>query len=425
MLDGGTDWNKAQPNEGNTGESFSKFMAVEFVKQQGIKALPTVNIYGSSYPLAVSQLWLNSARDNFIESSSDDTGHDASTGCGTLFVNFLHYQLGVSIGQISGARGATLAEIYTNLTQKNDGWSTFRDLVDLHYPIDGQYDPPLDNIFPVVDLSAVTAPNIVTWVATGSPTGLAFVQVDKAVPVEIKIALSSDHPAIELQPTAVVRVGELGVFAPFIVHRLPANSSPSIDINLSASYAGRSVSTKVTVIRPEDYTMPPLQLVPKEFEDPCMRHFVEGAPEELVINNFLALFAERPGTTYKWTVDGAKAQINNVPTLLIQALPTAGTKVSVEVVATNSDGLHATGTFSFTTAKATQSLNELAQEIRCRVNHIKNMRQFVPPSDPITRVAPDLTREQLREIETQAARVAREAERIVAGVKKIEALKAG
>jgi hypothetical protein len=59
------------------------------------------------------------------------------------------------------------------------------------------------------------------------------------------------------------------------------------------------------------------------------------------------------------------------------------------------------------------------------VNHIKNMRQFVPPNDPITRVAPDLTREQLREIETQAARVAREAERIVAGVKKIEALKAG
>src|SRR5262249_32221318 len=159
MHDGGTDW-KGTLNEGNMGESLSKFMKAEFVKQQGLEAFPVVN----GIEMAVSQLWLNSARDNFIESSSDDAGRDASTGCGTLFVNFLHYQLGFNIGQISGARGAAFGEIYTTLTHKNDGGSAFKDLVDLPYQRDGHgkpsYPPPLDNIFPVVDLSAVTAPNI-------------------------------------------------------------------------------------------------------------------------------------------------------------------------------------------------------------------------------------------------------------------------
>lgn len=47
-----------------------------------------------------------------------------STGCATLFLNWLHYELGYSWRQIINAGGATLGATYANLTSRPNGFFT-------------------------------------------------------------------------------------------------------------------------------------------------------------------------------------------------------------------------------------------------------------------------------------------------------------
>src|SRR5262249_36552484 len=155
--------------------------------------------------------------------------------CGICFLFFLSDQLNFTIPQIVGASAPSFAGVYTNLTGKSDGWTTFKSMVDAHYPLDGTaYVPPLETVFPVADLVQFNTSQEMSWVSNGPPN-LAGLFLDRPIPVEVKISLSSDNPAVLDVPASVMTSSFKQISL-----TVPAQSAAFMDttVNLSARYAG-------------------------------------------------------------------------------------------------------------------------------------------------------------------------------------------
>src|SRR5262249_25889349 len=120
-------------DEGSMGEGLSRFLGVQFLIAKGISSSVLSGF-------AVVPFWLNSmfpTRPNFIDAAIDDNRPNQITGCATCFLFYLHDQLNFGISQIISAGAGSLAVVYTILTGKTDAWTSFKNLVDLHYPQDG------------------------------------------------------------------------------------------------------------------------------------------------------------------------------------------------------------------------------------------------------------------------------------------------
>jgi hypothetical protein len=116
-------------NEGSKGEGLSRFLSGQFLVANGFLGV------GMDADYAVANLWLNSARQDFVNNAPDDNGYDATNGCTTLFIYYLFHQLGYTINQIVGGAGATLTAVYKNLTgDPNDPFSLFKRLLDARFP---------------------------------------------------------------------------------------------------------------------------------------------------------------------------------------------------------------------------------------------------------------------------------------------------
>src|SRR6476661_3249958 len=96
-------------NEGSAGEGLSRVLSAEFLHQVGLGA----NMSGFD----TAGLWLNSDRGDFVNTVDEhDHAPDAKTGCSTLFINYLSYQLGYNIKRIIAAAAPTFGGVYQNLT---------------------------------------------------------------------------------------------------------------------------------------------------------------------------------------------------------------------------------------------------------------------------------------------------------------------
>jgi hypothetical protein len=85
-------------------------------------------------------------RQDFINNAPDDAGADATNGCTTLFIYYLHHQLDFSINQIVAAAGVTLAAVYRNLTNNSDDpFPHFKQLLDSRFPLQTASDVPGPN----------------------------------------------------------------------------------------------------------------------------------------------------------------------------------------------------------------------------------------------------------------------------------------
>lgn len=140
-------------SEGSKGEGLSLFLGGQFLTQNNFLDL------GIQADFGVAHSWLNSSRPDFVNIASDDTAHDATTGCTTLFIYYLCCQLGFTINQIVGAGASTLAGVYRNLTgDTGDPFPFFSQLLDRAFPsrtrsaVPG---PNLDNPWPLATLSFV------------------------------------------------------------------------------------------------------------------------------------------------------------------------------------------------------------------------------------------------------------------------------
>jgi hypothetical protein len=226
-------------NEGNKGEGLSRFLSAKFVRDvyPDAVALPTVRF--SSFN--TSNLWLNSMRDNFLEVDDGDIDPNEKIGCATLFLFWLHDELGFSVQQIINAGAGKLSSVYANLTGDSwvNAWPNFSGLVDSHYPhsrkksfFTPMYDPPFDSIYPVAELKFLDAPPVLSWVVNAREN-VARVFLTRPLTVDVDVMLASDDPAVAV-PESVRTTYSAKV--PLTVKTQSAGSTPK-DVTLTASYA--------------------------------------------------------------------------------------------------------------------------------------------------------------------------------------------
>jgi hypothetical protein len=123
---------------------------------------------------ASASSWLNSARPDWV-STTEGTDRDyVSIGCATLFINYLRYQLHVSLARIVQAGGTTLQAAYQHLTGSADAFGPFAALLQRHFPAGPHVDLPGDNPFPLLDPASwggweslggvlTSPPKVVAW----------------------------------------------------------------------------------------------------------------------------------------------------------------------------------------------------------------------------------------------------------------------
>ena len=241
-------------NEGSIGEGLSHFLGGQFRVNNG---------YGNTLPgVAVTPLWLNGGRGDFVDQNPDDIFSDQTNGCTTSFIYYLHSQLQRDVRSIIRAKAATLAGVYQNLTGGIDAWKSFHDLVESHYPpwINNKrysYSPVGDNFFPVSNLVGLSAPAELTC---GYREKNGEVTIERPAMAEVFVTLTSDDPRLVSISPKYLKIPVGGNNASFTLkaakHTLPvANQSTKIH----ASYAGVEKSLSITVVSPavKSVTFPP------------------------------------------------------------------------------------------------------------------------------------------------------------------------
>ena len=115
-------------DEGQAGEALSLLLGAEFLVAAGL---------GSSMPgFDSANRWLGNGRTDYINTPPDrDNKHDAKVGCAILFLYYLKVQLGFSVLQIIQAGAPRLADVYRNLTgRQDDPFLRFKKILDRAFP---------------------------------------------------------------------------------------------------------------------------------------------------------------------------------------------------------------------------------------------------------------------------------------------------
>ncbi|WP_047496068.1 hypothetical protein [Terriglobus sp. TAA 43] len=386
-------------NAGNKGEGLSLFMAEQFLLKEfpGVSALPSL----TTATWNCTKNWLNSPRVNFLEINDEDISLDSpEVGCATLFLMYLHDQLGYSVVDIVNAGANHLSNVYENLTHDSwtNAWPKFSALVNGHYPVTpgiNTYFPPLDTIFPLSDLIFFAAPVVATWLAT-APVPLV-VTVDHPAVMPIPLTITSSDTTIIPNSMLTIGAGMTSASVPLVV--LPQlDTFPTTTVTLTVSYAGRTLTRNVTVKALGATTFGPLDIQPYPAADPCMIAVVASTELTLAVTN-LNVFPDQNGLTFAWSVMGATPVATNTPTLTITALPAAGTNVTINLTVTNPQGLSAKGTYTFQTVSQRLSIKQLEAELACRLAKFRNGNLSIPRWVPIERGGS--IQEQLKAVEAQ------------------------
>jgi Carboxypeptidase regulatory-like domain len=220
-------------NEGSKGEGLSRFLGHQFQLARAVSA--------RYRDFEVVPLWLNSPnRPNYVDNDPDDINPDAITGCTTCFLYYLHDQLGYEITDIINAGAATLGGVYQRLTGRTDGWQSFINLVNLHYPTGATYNTTGDTLFPVPNLRYLESTNVVS----GS-TVKAYISLDTRTPADVTATLVSDNPAVVRAPaTLSVPAGSMDGLVDLQAEPVVGPEQP---VTIHASYAGQTLSAQVWI----------------------------------------------------------------------------------------------------------------------------------------------------------------------------------
>ena len=232
--------------EGSKGEGLSRFLAVQIKIANGLGNAPVLG-FGIT-PLWLNPPWTNGVRQDFVDNNPDNNKASPVTGCTTLFLYYLHNQLGKSINSIIKAGSSNLAGVYQNLTgsnQPSDAWNDFSSLVNSHYPTGTVYQLASDNLFPVSDLFVLILPNDLTC----GYSATADISVNNPAMAEIVVQLSSGD-LLTVPATVTIPLGSQS--RSFSVHSiaqsLPFNSKSA---QITATYANKTISATLTVISPQ------------------------------------------------------------------------------------------------------------------------------------------------------------------------------
>lgn len=129
-------------NEGAAGEGLSRFLSTEFLVQSRL---------GSTMPgFDTARFWLNSTRIDYVNNiDQHDHAPDEKSGCATLFIYYLSYQLGYDIQRIIAAAAPTLGGVYRNLTgSTGDPFPAFKAMLDHAFPRTNAQGNPIPSAIP-------------------------------------------------------------------------------------------------------------------------------------------------------------------------------------------------------------------------------------------------------------------------------------
>jgi len=173
----------AQTNMLNVAEADEVMMAVQNVgwncgasAGEGLSRVLATQRYPAELDgFASASSWLNSARPDWVTNTEGTDRDYVSIGCATLFINYLRYQLHISLARIVQAGGATLQHAYQHLTNSADAFGPFAALLQRHFPAGRPVNlGSSDNPFPLLDPAAWGAweslggvlespPKVVAW----------------------------------------------------------------------------------------------------------------------------------------------------------------------------------------------------------------------------------------------------------------------
>ncbi|MBO0732253.1 MAG: hypothetical protein J2P57_23535, partial [Acidimicrobiaceae bacterium] len=268
--------------EGNKGEALSRFLSAEFLRVAFPRLTQAPSLMSTGFTCSSS--WLNGPRANFLEVNDESIDpSDPDVGGGTLFLCYLHDQLGYSIQEIINAGAGHLSNVYENLTGSSwtMAWAAFSDLVNAHYPSmssDGSplsYSPPFETVFPVPDLNNFLAPLMATW-GPHPVAAEAVVVLDRPTPVPLPLLVDVSSSRPDVIAPAQLSVSSSASSARGVLN-LPvqAGGFPPTDVTLAVSYAGRRLSRVVTVVSPDTIALPALELDIDQSDDPCRIPYVQ------------------------------------------------------------------------------------------------------------------------------------------------------
>lgn len=98
---------------------------------------------------ATAASWLGSARENFVDNTDTTDTNSVSTGCGTLFINYLRFQRDIGLKPVVIAGGDTLEKGYEKLTGHSAAFDPFSRLLGRFFP-GVQNNVANDNPFPLM-----------------------------------------------------------------------------------------------------------------------------------------------------------------------------------------------------------------------------------------------------------------------------------
>ena len=98
---------------------------------------------------ATAPSWLDSSRPNFVDRNENSDTNTPANGCSVLFLNWMRFQLNFTWQQITEGAAPTLAQTYSKLTGKNDGFRQFASLIDSRFPKGKPSGLLTDNPFPL------------------------------------------------------------------------------------------------------------------------------------------------------------------------------------------------------------------------------------------------------------------------------------
>ncbi len=126
------------------------------------RVLPTVLNPAWRPWFSTGNAWLNStnpSRPDWVTNTEPTDQNVVSTGCGSLFLNYLAYQLNFSWPDIISAGAPTLGQTAANLGLQN-AFSDFAALLARHYPPGTAVNLPDDDPFPLLDPSLYIRHNL-------------------------------------------------------------------------------------------------------------------------------------------------------------------------------------------------------------------------------------------------------------------------
>jgi hypothetical protein len=101
--------------------------------------------------LDTPNIFTSQIRPDFVNVIDPTDVNYVSIGCSVLFLNWLHYQLDFSWKQIVLAGDVNLAQTYTNLTGRTDGFAQFKALLQTNFPVGSPSGVTSDNVFPLFE----------------------------------------------------------------------------------------------------------------------------------------------------------------------------------------------------------------------------------------------------------------------------------